>query len=147
MTDKQTFTDLTGAQQDFAAAAELMDIDLRAVCSGLYAPCSAQDFIDQYNTMHFDRYGQDFEPYASGSTGQESDRLSSLDTGGESCGRPVLAIRNNRNRIIGQIVYECGRWQILNGFDTLPFCMTLHLTVDRSVSILERRLKSQFATE
>ena len=70
--DPDDFTDLmeewggkvaneVGEPIDFEAACALMDDDIReAVCDeGL----DNQSFIDRYNELHREKYGDDFEPY------------------------------------------------------------------------------------
>ena len=44
----------------YAAAVELMDDELREEIHAEYAPCSEQEFLDEYCRRHFLKYGEDF---------------------------------------------------------------------------------------
>lgn len=49
---------------DFEAAAQLMDDEVRERVHSCMAPCSPQDFFDEYAYMHREKFGEDFAPYA-----------------------------------------------------------------------------------
>jgi hypothetical protein len=51
---------LNGEQVDFDACVNLMDDDLRELVHRDIAPCSDQQFLDEYCKRHFDKYGEDF---------------------------------------------------------------------------------------
>ena len=51
-------------------------------------------------------------------------------------------VRSDSGQSLGTIGYEGGRWFVLSGFgDRLPFRWQLHLTLSRSLKILEYQLE------
>ncbi len=52
---------LNGTATDFNACVALMDDDLREEISADLAPCTEQEFINEYCKRHFEKYGADFE--------------------------------------------------------------------------------------
>jgi hypothetical protein len=51
---------LDGKETDFAAAAMLMDDDIRERLHADMAPCTAQDFLDAYCRAHLTKYAEPF---------------------------------------------------------------------------------------
>ena len=51
-----------GKTIDYDAAVILMDDDLREKLHNNLAPCSAQEFFNEYCKAHMAKYGQEFEP-------------------------------------------------------------------------------------
>jgi hypothetical protein len=51
---------LNGEQVDFNVCVNLMDDELRELVHRDIAPCSDQQFLDEYCKRHFDKYGEDF---------------------------------------------------------------------------------------
>ena len=49
-----------GDMIDFDAAVNLMDDDLREVVHAQFAPCSDQEFYNQYCELHYESYGEEF---------------------------------------------------------------------------------------
>ena len=52
---------LNGTTTDFNACVALMDDDLREEISADLAPCTEQEFINEYCKRHFAKYGIGFE--------------------------------------------------------------------------------------
>lgn len=50
----------TNEQVDYDAAVILMDDDLREQLHAELAPCTEQEFFDEYVELHFERYGEEF---------------------------------------------------------------------------------------
>ena len=60
----------------------------------------------------------------------------------ESSGMAIRVVINGDSKPVGQIAHDGYRWFVLNGFDNLlPFKFGLHITLDRSVKVIERTLK------
>jgi hypothetical protein len=51
---------LNGEQVDFDVCVNLMDDELRELVHRDIAPCSDQQFLDEYCKRHFNKYGEDF---------------------------------------------------------------------------------------
>jgi hypothetical protein len=51
---------LNGEQVDFNVCVNLMDDELRELVHRDIAPCSDQQFLDEYCKRHFNKYGEDF---------------------------------------------------------------------------------------
>ena len=49
-----------GAQVDFDAAVNLMDDEIRKAVHASLAPCSPQEFLDEYVKRHEGKYGDTF---------------------------------------------------------------------------------------
>lgn len=58
--------DAKGRPVDFPAAVRLMDDDLREELHRELAPCSDQQFLEEYARRHQERFGEEFPPYAFG---------------------------------------------------------------------------------
>ena len=52
---------LNGSTADFNTCVALMDDDLREEISVDLAPCTKQEFINEYCKIHFAKYGIEFE--------------------------------------------------------------------------------------
>lgn len=63
----ETFKDTNGNIQDYAAAVALMDDELREEINAELAPCTNQEFIEEYARRHKEKYGEDFAPWVGGS--------------------------------------------------------------------------------
>lgn len=50
----------TNEQADYDAAVILMNDDLREQLHAELAPCTEQEFFDEYIELHFERYGEEF---------------------------------------------------------------------------------------
>ncbi len=48
---------------DFAAAVSIMDDELREEVAADIAPCTDQEFFDEYSRRHADKFGEGFAPY------------------------------------------------------------------------------------
>ena len=60
----------------------------------------------------------------------------------ESSGMAIRVVINGDSKPVGQIAHDGKRWFVLNGFNNLlPFKFGLHVTLDRSVKVIERTLK------
>lgn len=55
-----TITDNAGHSIEFDAAVQLMDDELREAVHSDIAPCSEQDFYNEYCRRHSEKYGVDF---------------------------------------------------------------------------------------
>ena len=56
--------DCYGNEVNFEAAAELMDDELREELHQELAPCTAQEFFDDYAKAHAEKFdGEEFAPY------------------------------------------------------------------------------------
>lgn len=53
--------ELNGSTADFNTCVALMDDDLREEIHADIAPCTKQQFINEYCKRHFAKYGADFE--------------------------------------------------------------------------------------
>lgn len=53
-------TTLNGRPVDYAAAINLMDDDLREAVHADLAPCTDQEFLDEYARRHLEKYGEEF---------------------------------------------------------------------------------------
>lgn len=51
-----------GTEIWYEAAVELMDDDLREEIHGEMAPCTEQEFFDEYARRHEERFGEVWEP-------------------------------------------------------------------------------------
>lgn len=60
------FIDANGESQDYEAAVNLMDDDLREEVHADLAPCTDQQFIEEYARRHEQRFGEPFAPFAGG---------------------------------------------------------------------------------
>jgi len=60
MYNEQIIINQYGKTLDFAAAANLMDDDLREQLHDELAPCSNQDFFDAYVSAHAEKFGEDW---------------------------------------------------------------------------------------
>lgn len=56
-------SDANGNSIDFAAAVSIMDDDLREEVAANIAPCTDQEFFDEYSRRHAEKFGEDFAPY------------------------------------------------------------------------------------
>lgn len=52
---------LNGEMVDFEAAVNLMDDEIREAVHADLAPCTDQEFMDEYARRHEEKYGQSFE--------------------------------------------------------------------------------------
>ena len=52
---------LNGEMVDFDAAVNLMDDEIREAVHADLAPCTDQEFMDEYVRRHEEKYGQSFE--------------------------------------------------------------------------------------
>lgn len=52
--------ELNGRTADFNACVALMDDDLREEVHAEFAPCSEQEFLNEYCKRHFTKYGIDY---------------------------------------------------------------------------------------
>ena len=52
---------LNGEMLDFAAAVTLMDDEIREEVHADLAPCTEQEFVDEYLKRHEAKYGETFE--------------------------------------------------------------------------------------
>lgn len=57
-----TVLDENGSAVDYAAAVNLMDDDLREELHIKLAPCTDQEFFDEYAKAHREKFGEDFAP-------------------------------------------------------------------------------------
>lgn len=53
--------ELNNSTVDFNACVALMDDDLREEVHADLAPCTEQEFLDEYYKRHFAKYGAEFE--------------------------------------------------------------------------------------
>lgn len=53
--------ELNGRTADFETCVVLMDDEIREEISADLAPCTEQEFIDEYCKRHFTKYGINFE--------------------------------------------------------------------------------------
>lgn len=60
---KKTFIDLTGKEQNYKSAVALMDDELREEVHGDLAPCTNQEFIEEYAKRHEVKFSEEFAPY------------------------------------------------------------------------------------
>jgi len=60
----KTVKNLRGNDIPYLAAVTLMDFDLREAIHGDLAPCTEQEFFDEYAKRHLEKFMQDFHPYA-----------------------------------------------------------------------------------
>ena len=60
------FIDDNGNVQDYNAAVALMDDDIREDTHRDLAPCTPQEFIEEYAKRHKAKYGEDFAPWVGG---------------------------------------------------------------------------------
>lgn len=51
---------LNGRTVDYAAAVNLMDDDIREAVHADLAPCSDQEFLDEYCKRHYEKYHEEF---------------------------------------------------------------------------------------
>ena len=63
----EKFQDAKGNIQDYDAAVNLMDDELREEIHAELAPCTNQEFIEEYARRHKEKYGEDFAPWVGGS--------------------------------------------------------------------------------
>jgi len=54
------YVELNGEQVNYAVAVALMDDDLREELHLDLAPCSEQEFLDEYAKAHKAKYGEEF---------------------------------------------------------------------------------------
>lgn len=52
---------LNGSEYLFDACVAMMDDDIREELHGDIAPCTEQEFLDQYCKLHEKKYGEPFE--------------------------------------------------------------------------------------
>lgn len=58
--------DEDGREVDFDVVVELMDDDLREAIAAELAPCTNQEFFDEYAKRHEERFGESFAPAVGG---------------------------------------------------------------------------------
>lgn len=63
----EKFQDANRNIQDYDAAVNLMDDELREEIHAELAPCTNQEFIEEYARRHKEKYGEDFAPWIGGS--------------------------------------------------------------------------------
>lgn len=63
----EKFKDANGNIQDYDAAVNLMDDELREEIHAELAPCTNQEFIEEYARRHKEKYNEDFAPWVGGS--------------------------------------------------------------------------------
>lgn len=62
----QYYKDKECEYHDIDDAAQLMDDDIREDVHKDLAPCTAQEFIEEYARRHKEKYGEEFAPWAGG---------------------------------------------------------------------------------
>lgn len=50
----------TGEEMDYEAAVMLMDDDIREELHREIAPCTDEEFLNEYAERHFEKYGEEF---------------------------------------------------------------------------------------
>ena len=56
----KNMVNVNGNEVSMDAAVMLMDDEIREAVSFDIAPCTEQEFVDEYCKRHFEKYGEDF---------------------------------------------------------------------------------------
>ena len=56
----ENMVNVNGTEVSMDAAVMLMDDEIREAIHSDIAPCTEQEFVDEYCKRHFEKYGEDF---------------------------------------------------------------------------------------
>ena len=56
----KNMVNVNGTEVSMDAAVMLMDDEIREAVNSDIAPCTEQEFVDEYCKRHFEKYGEDF---------------------------------------------------------------------------------------
>ena len=56
----KNMVNVNGTEVSMDAAVMLMDDDIREAIHSDIAPCTEQEFVDEYGRRHLEKYGEDF---------------------------------------------------------------------------------------